>query len=109
MEFELRPPQTINLLTLVFLLLGIFLSSGCAVMEPDYTIFLKEERNSIVNLKGETCLDTGYQIRKEKDGSYRLITFYENCDVQIRRFLREREKQQWILPDKPKKDGIYAK
>ena len=75
---------------------------GCAVMEPDYTIFLKEEQWNIKNLKGDNCIESGYQIRKQKDESYRLTIYYENCDVHTYRLLREREKQHWGIPQEPK-------
>lgn len=80
----------------------IFLSlCGCATLEPDYTIFLKEEQWNIRNLQGDNCIESGYQIRKQKDESYRLTVFYENCDVHTYRLLKEREKEHWILPKEP--------
>lgn len=84
-----------NLLSLFLL----FSTLGCATLEPDYTIFLKEERFTIKNLKDEECLESGYQIRRQPDKSYRLTVYYENCDVHTYRLLKEREKGQWILPE----------
>ena len=83
---------------IIFLSLICLSLSSCATLEPDYTIFLKEERSIVENLKGDTCLESGYQIRKQRDDTYRLTVFYENCDVHVYRLLREREKEHWALP-----------
>lgn len=71
---------------------------GCATLQPDYTIFLREDQYKIKNLKDELCIESGYQLRKQKDGSYRLTVYYLNCDVHAYRLLREEEHKQWILP-----------
>lgn len=83
----------------------LLFSTGCATLTPDYTIFLKEENNHLKNFKDETCNESGYQLRKQKDGKYRLTVYYSNCDVEMFRLLKEREKEHWILPPDTEKQG----
>jgi hypothetical protein len=94
-------------MALVWVFMALIMSS-CATMEPDYTIFLKEEATHLKNLKDEDCDRSGYQIRKQEDGSYRLIEYFSNCDVREYRLLKEREHKQWIMPKQEKRDP-YAK
>lgn len=79
------------------LALSLFLT-GCGATKVNYTVFLKEKSVEIKNLKGETCISSGYQLYKE---GAELITFYENCEVHYYRKLEEFEIKQW--PQAPNK------
>jgi hypothetical protein len=85
-----------------YLCLGLLLC-GCAVKDPNATIFLKEYNMRLYNLNGEDCIETGYQLVKSIDGtdSYRLITFYSNCSVHKEHLLDEIEIKAW-KPEVPK-------
>lgn len=88
----------------IYLLLALLVSltvfaASCSPMRANYTVFLKDKEEYLYNLKGETCLESGYQL---DDTSQRLITTYKNCDVRLNRKLEEFEPKQW-LPNKEKK------
>lgn len=76
----------------------IFLISltGCA-LKPSHTIFLKERNYTIVNLKGEDCLQSGIQILSTKAPKYQMRYSYKNCEVTVIRDLQEYELKQWGL------------
>lgn len=86
---------------LILSVILVFLS-GCSIKGVNTTMFLKEDGSRIYNLKGEDCLESGYQAVKAPNGdTYRLITFYSNCDVHKERDMKDFEPQQWLI--KPKR------
>lgn len=81
-----------------YLIIALLLS-GCGATRVNYTIFVKEKDSSLANLKGDSCIESGYQL--DQDGK-RLITFYSNCDIHYYRVLEEFEIKNW---PKGKVDG----
>lgn len=84
-----------------YLLFFTLVLSGCATLRPNSTIFLKEDGSKLINLKGEDCSESGYQLDKE---GKRLITHYSNCEVEKSRELQEFEIKQW-KPEKKNEDN----
>jgi hypothetical protein len=79
------------------LLFIMLLLTGCAEKGVVATIFLKEIDSNIYNLKGELCLESGFQINKEKEPDiYDLITYFNNCDIHLERRLKDFELKQWV-------------
>lgn len=73
------------------------LLTGCASKGINTTMFLKEDGSRLYNLKGDDCLESGYQVIKAPDGQqYRLTYYYSNCDVHRDRLLKEFEIKQWV-------------
>lgn len=93
-------------MTMKLLIALTFILSGCASKGIDATLFLKEKDQELVNLKGDVCLESGQQIIKAPDGEYyRMIHFYSNCDVRVKRRMEEFELKLWgIKPPKMKQD-----
>lgn len=84
-----------------YLLVFGLLLTGCANKNVNATLFLREKDQTLNNLKGDACLESGQQIIKATDGeTYRMIHFYSNCDVHLNRKLEEFELKQWIVPVK---------
>lgn len=88
----------IYLFFITLVCLAVFAAS-CSPMRANYTVFLKDKEESLYNLKGETCQESGYQL---DDSNRRLITTYKNCDVHLNRKLEEFEPKLW-LPNKERK------
>lgn len=88
------------------LLTFLFLTSilvGCASKRVSTTIFLKETDRRFTNIKGHNCLVSGYDVKPNKDSNtYRLTTYYSNCDIRETRTLEEFEVMQWAKKNKLK-------
>lgn len=74
------------------------LMTGCGATKVNYTVFLKEHSSKMENLKGDECMESGYQLYKE---GAELIIFYENCDIHIYKSLDEFDPKKAGLPLQP--------
>lgn len=67
-------------------------------------MFLREEAARLKDLKGNECLESGYQVMKDRERpneeAYILIVTYSNCDVHKERLMKSFEPVQWGI--KPK-------
>lgn len=85
-----------------YLLLALVLT-GCSSKYINATLFLKEDDSHWYNLQGKDCLNSGYQLIKNTDGeTFRIVSYYSNCDVHSERTLKEFEIEQWV----PKKGPL---
>lgn len=77
-------------------ILMTILLCGCSTKGIVATIFLKEDRKRLYNIKtGEDCSESGYEVVQNEDKSYTLITYYSNCEVHTDRHLEEFEIKNW--------------
>lgn len=92
---------------LIFLFLT-FSAAGCgATKGVNATLFLKETDSRFYNLKGVSCMVSGYDVKPNRGTeTFRLVTYFSNCDVREERTLKEFELPHWGV-NKPKgKIGI---
>lgn len=83
----------------IILLFVLLMASSCGADRVGYTIFLKEHESRLENLKGDECLESGYQIYKE---GKELIIFYTNCEIHSYRTLDQFDPAKSGLPLQPK-------
>lgn len=75
------------------ILLGV---TGCSTHKVNATLFLKETDRRFYDLHNNACLVSGYDVKPNLDSdTYRLVTYFSNCDVREERTLQEFEVQQW--------------
>ena len=95
MKFELVK----MVILIVSVILFFCIVAGCSTKGVDATIFLKEDDSRWYNSQGKDCLESGYKIIKNDRGdTYRIVTYFSNCEVEHERTLKEFELKQWILP-----------
>lgn len=79
-----------------FTLVLAILIMGCSTKGIVATIFLKEDKKRLYNIKtGEDCSESGYEVLQNADKSYTLITYYSNCEIHTERHLEEFEIKNW--------------
>ena len=90
-------------MTKLFIFSILLLSTlGCgATKGVNATLFLKETDTRFYDLKGNSCLVSGYDIKPNLGtDTFRLVTYFANCDVREERTLKEFELKIWGV--KPK-------
>jgi len=76
-------------------ILTCLLFTGCASKGIVATIFLKETGRRFANLEGDACQQSGFEVVKDDEKHYTLITYYSNCFIHEYRQLEEFEIKQW--------------
>ena len=80
--------------------------TGCSTKGINTTLFLREEASRLKDLKGNECLESGYQVIKDRErpseDKYILIVYYQNCDIHRERLLNAFEPAQWGIKPKGK-------